>query len=134
MIYNDFSVVVANDIPIKLTPDQARVVQIEPTNMTPHYFIGIDRSDYRLDLCILAAKGKVLEQTSISTDPEAMLAWVRKIEGMLPAGARAALCIEQPCPGLLNFFKQFDFLVLYLINPLTLKRYREAFNPSRAIR
>ncbi len=100
--------------------------------MKPHYFIGIDRSDYRLDLCILDANGKILEQTAISSDPEAMLAWVRKIEGMLPAGARAALCIEQPCPGLLNFFKQFDFLVLYLINPLTLKRYREAFNTSRA--
>jgi transposase len=32
----------------------------------------------------------------------------------------------------LNFFVQFDFLVLHLINPLTLAHYREAFNTSRA--
>lgn len=100
--------------------------------MKPHFFIGIDRSDFRLDLCILAANGEILEQTFISTDPEAMLAWARKIEAMLPSGARAALCIEQPCPGLLNFFRQFEFLALHLINPLTLKHYREAFNTSRA--
>jgi len=100
--------------------------------MKPHFFIGIDRSDFRLDLCILSANGEILEQTSISTDPEAMLAWARKIEAMLPSGARAALCIEQPCPGLLNFFRQFEFLALHLINPLTLKHYREAFNTSRA--
>jgi transposase len=61
-----------------------------------------------------------------------MLAWARKIEAMLPAGAHAALCIEQPCPGLMNFFRQFEFLALHLINPLTLKHYREAFNTSRA--
>ena len=100
--------------------------------MKPHFFIGIDRSDFRLDLCILNANGEILEQSSISTDPEAMLAWARKIEAILPAGARAALCIEQPCPGLLNFFRQFGFLALHLINPLTLKHYREAFNTSRA--
>jgi transposase len=100
--------------------------------MNPHFFIGTDRSDFRLDLCLLNAAGEILEQSSISTAPEAMLAWARKIEAMLPDGARAALCIEQPCPGLLNFFCEFDFLILHLINPLTLKHYREAFNTSRA--
>lgn len=100
--------------------------------MKPHFFIGIDRSDFRLDLCILNAVGEILEQTSISTDPKAMLAWARKIQARLPDGAHAALCIEQPCPGLMNFFRQFEFLTLHLINPLTLKHYREAFNTSKA--
>jgi transposase len=100
--------------------------------MKPHFFIGIDRSDYRLDLCLLDSGGAVLEQTAISSDPEAMLAWARALQGRLPDGARVALCIEQPCPNLLHFFMQFDFLVLYLINPITLKCYREAFNTSRA--
>jgi hypothetical protein len=52
--------------------------------MKPHFFIGIDRSDYRLDLCLLDAAGAVLEQTAISSDPEAMLAWARALQGRPP--------------------------------------------------
>jgi transposase len=100
--------------------------------MTPHLFIGIDRSDLRLDLCVLNARGGILKKLALSTAPEDLLAWVREIQTMLPAGSHAAICIEQPCTGLLHFLSQFDFLVLHLINPVTLKRYREAFNVSRA--
>lgn len=100
--------------------------------MKPHLFIGIDRSDLRLDLCILADDGETLDQKAIATAPEVMQEWVREIQRLLPEGRRAALCIEQPCPGLLNFFSQFECFELYLINPITLNRYREAFNLSRA--
>ena len=100
--------------------------------MTPRYFIGIDRSDLRLDICVLDRSGSILCQQAIPTTPEDMLAWARQIEASLEPGQHAALCIEQPCSNLLNFFRQFDFLVLHLINPVMLKRYRDTFNIARA--
>jgi transposase len=48
------------------------------------------------------------------------------------AGQRIAVGLEQSRGPLLFALLQYDFLVLYPINPTTLAKYREAFSPSRA--
>lgn len=100
--------------------------------MKHHHFIGIDRSDASLDLCILDAAGETIDQTKTSSAPENLLPWVRDLENKLPPGCGIALCIEQPCQNLIHFFSQFDFLRLYLVNPAVIKKYRESLSASRA--
>lgn len=132
MFNNDSSVVVTNDIPIKPSPEQARVFPNYRIHMKHHRFIGIDRSDTSLDLCILDDKGECLGYSKISTAPEALLPWVCGLQSKLPDGSDICLCIEQPCQNLVHFFSQFDFLRLFLINPAVIKKYRESLSASRA--
>lgn len=100
--------------------------------MTHHLFIGIDRSDSHLDLCLLQTDGKVLKQHRIPSDPESLAPWVESIRELLPGDTTAALCIEQPCQNLVHFFGRFDHLRLFLVNPAMLKKYRESLSDSRA--
>lgn len=100
--------------------------------MKSQLFIGIDRSDAHLDICILDAHGSILRQLRVPTAPEALAPWAEEIRGQLGHGASAALCIEQPCQNLVNFFGRFDFLRLFLVNPAQLKKFRESLSASRA--
>ncbi|MES2921340.1 MAG: IS110 family transposase [Verrucomicrobiota bacterium] len=100
--------------------------------MDHHLFIGIDRSDQSIDIHLLDSQGRFLRQTAVLSAPESLAAWVDTVKEQLPPGTTAALCIEQPCINLTTFFSQYPFLTLYLINPVTLKKYREAFTPSKA--
>lgn len=100
--------------------------------MKHHSFIGIDRSDQTLDICHLNHAGETLVQKKISAAPEDLLPWLEELSAALPAEQTIALCIEQPCQNLVNFFSQFDFLTIYLVNPAVIKRYRESLSASRA--
>jgi transposase len=100
--------------------------------MNQHLFIGIDRSDATLDLCTLDTDGQIIKQSKIASAPEALLAWTQELQKQLPTGKVVALCIEQPCQNLINFFSQFDFITIYLANPAVIKKYRESLSASRA--
>lgn len=100
--------------------------------MKHQLFIGIDRSDSHLDLCVLDADGTILKQHRVPTAPETLAPWVGQLRRQLSDGATAALCIEQPCQNLVNFFGRFPFLSLFLVNPAMLKKYRESLSASRA--
>ena len=100
--------------------------------MKYHYFIGIDRSDQTIDFCQLSPTGKTLIQRKTNSAPECLLPWVEDLQKQLPSGAGIALCIEQPCQNLVNFFSQFPELDIYLANPAVIKKYRESLSASRA--
>lgn len=94
-------------------------------------FIGIDRSDRVIDATALDPSGAHVSHQQISTKPTALKEWLYAQRDAFPEGS-LAICIEQPCANLTAFLSQFDFVVLFLINPATLKRWREAFQVSRA--
>ena len=94
-------------------------------------FIGIDRSDRVIDATCLDPSGNHLGHQQVSTKPAALQEWLYAQRDAFPEGS-LAICIEQPCANLSAFFSRFDFVVLFLINPATLKRWREAFQVSRA--
>jgi transposase len=100
--------------------------------MNHSFFIGIDRSDQTIDFCQLDLNGEITQQQKIPSAPESLLSWVNDICNDLPAGQTLALCIEQPCQNLINFFSQFESLAIYLANPAVIKKYRESLSPSRA--
>ena len=46
--------------------------------------------------------------------------------------ARVAICLEQPAASLILFLEAYAWITLYAINPITLRKFRQAFATSRA--
>jgi hypothetical protein len=94
-------------------------------------FIGLDRSDARLDLCLQVADAGKLEHSTLDNTPEQITPWLEALRTRF-GGQPVALCLEQPAGGLLHHFLSYDFVVLYAINPMSLARHRETLVTSRA--
>ena len=94
-------------------------------------FIGLDRSDAKLDLCLCVPGTGELEHSSIDNTPEQIAPWLETLRKRF-AGQPVALCLEQPAGGLLHHFLSYDFVVLYAVNPMSLARHRETLVTSRA--
>ena len=106
---------------------------MDDNNNKPSYaaFIGIDRADKKIDVGLIDPDGNDLGHRTVSIKPKALKEWVHDIATRFPK-ERVAICIEQPCANLISFLSQFQFIDLYPINPISLKRWREAFTPSHA--
>ena len=93
--------------------------------------LGIDWADKKHDLCLFdAATGKKTKQVLPHT-PQAINEYFTNLRAHYP-GQQIAVGLEQSRGPLLFALLQFDFLVIYTINPTTLAKYRQAFTPSRA--
>ncbi len=100
--------------------------------MKYHYYIGIDRSDKTIDIRELSDEGKTLVEQKINSAPETLLPWILDLINQLPGDTNIAICIEQPCQNLVNFFSQFPEVDIYLENPHVIKKFRESLSASRA--
>lgn len=105
--------------------------------------VGIDRSDRHLDLCWQLIGEEPVRHITLPNTPERVQAWFYELRlqcgGKQECGGeqvgnepRIAVCFEQPAPALVNLLTGIPGLTVYPLNPLTLARYREAFNTSRA--
>jgi len=93
--------------------------------------LGIDWADKKHDLCLFdRATGKKTKQVLPHT-PQAISEYFTSLRARYP-GQQVAVGLEQSRGPLLFALLQFDFLVIYPINPTTLAKYRQAFSPSRA--
>jgi transposase len=93
--------------------------------------IAIDWADAQHDLCLLDASTNKQEHFGLKHTPEALEAWATALRTRF-AGQQSAVCLAQSRGPLIDALLQYDFLVLYPINPATLAKYRQAFSPSRA--
>ena len=94
-------------------------------------YLGIDWADKKHDLCLVdTATGKQTKQVLPHT-PQAIADYFTNLGSRYP-GQQIAVGLEQSRGPLLFALLQYDFLVLYPLNPTTLAKYREAFSPSRA--
>jgi transposase len=94
-------------------------------------YLGIDWADKKHDLCLLDVATGKKTRLVIQHTPAAIAEYFTSLRGRYP-GQRIAVGLEQARGPLLFALLQYDFLVLYPINPTTLAKYREAFSPSRA--
>jgi len=94
-------------------------------------FVGLDRSDQELDLCLYVPHSKEPEFSVIDNTPEQLAPWLESLSTRFQ-GAKVALCLEQPAGGLLYHFLHCDWLVVYAVNPMSLTRHRETLVTSRA--
>jgi transposase len=94
-------------------------------------FIGIDWADAKQDGCLQAAGSAKRACFPLEHTPEAIDAWVTSLRTRFHSQP-VAICLARNKGPLVFALRQYDFLVLCPIHPVTLARYREAFTPSRA--
>jgi transposase len=91
-------------------------------------WIGWDWADQHHDLFLEDAAGKT-ERIRLSNQPEKLHAWFKEL-GQRFQQRPVALCLEACRSALLPILLEYSFLQLYLINPKSLTRFRQAVRPS----
>ncbi|WP_225931360.1 IS110 family transposase [Leptolyngbya sp. 7M] len=93
--------------------------------------IGLDWASKKHDVALQPSNSDVVELSVLPHTPEAIHAWVAQLRDRFE-GQPVALCTEQKQGALIYALCQYDFIVLYPVNPQTVAKYRRAFTPSRA--
>jgi hypothetical protein len=94
-------------------------------------FVGIDWAEAKHAVCLQAAHSAKREGLTREHTPEAIEAWVSTLR-IRCNGPPVAICLALNTGPLISALRQYDFLVLFPIHPLTRARYRDAFTPRRA--
>ncbi len=93
-------------------------------------YVGIDWADSKHDVCICPSDSDTREFGVILHHPEAIDAWVKGLYQQY--GGPIAVAIELSKGPIVYALQKYDFIDLFPINPSTLAKYREAFQPSKA--
>src|SRR5499426_4315359 len=94
-------------------------------------FVGLDWADAKHAICLQAAGTVQREFLSLEHRPEAVHTWVQTLRTRFN-GQPVAVCLELNKGPIVSALRNYDCLVLFPVNPLTVAKYREAFTPSRA--
>src|SRR5215510_13173631 len=94
-------------------------------------FVGLDWADAKHDVCVQAAGTERREFGILEHSPEAIDIWVQTLRTRFN-GQPVAVCLELNKGPIVSALRNYDFLVLFPVNPFTVAKYREAFTPSRA--
>ena len=94
-------------------------------------FVGIDWSDEKHDICLLADGASQPEASVIASTPEAIQDWVQRLQKRF-GNRPVAICLEQSRGPLIYALMEYAFITLFPINPNQSAKYREAFAPSGA--
>ena len=93
--------------------------------------IGIDWADAKHDLCLQAEGCERRESSTLEHTPEAISVWANSLRRRF-GGKPVAICLELNKGPLVYALSEYDFVVLFPVNPLTVARFREAFATSGA--
>jgi len=91
--------------------------------------IAIDWADRQHAVCLYDQRTGKREESVVKQTPESLQQWVLSLRARF-AGQPLAVCTEQSRGPLIYALLQYDFLVLYPVNPATLAKYRQAFSPA----
>ena len=93
--------------------------------------VGLDWAEAQHDVCFHVPGTARRECLRFAHRPEAIDAWVQTLRTRF-SGRPVAVCLELKKGPMVSALRNYDFLVLFPVNPLTVARYREACTPSRA--
>ena len=93
-------------------------------------FIGIDWADAKHDICIQSAEGDEREFDVIPHQVERIDEWAHTMRQRF--GSPIAVAVELSKGPIVYALQKHDCFVIFPVNPTTLAKYREAFQPSRA--
>lgn len=97
--------------------------------------LGIDWADQSHEISLQrgSAPGAAaaVERHQLPHTPEAIRAWMGELRARFPAGA-VGVAIETSRGPLIHALLDYDWVVLYPVNPRSLARFRETFTPSGA--
>ena len=93
-------------------------------------YVGIDWADSKHDVCIQPKNSDTREFGVIRHRAEAIDAWVKDLHQRY--GGCIAMAVELSKGPIVSALQKYDFIDIFPVNPSTLAKYREAFQPSRA--
>jgi transposase len=93
-------------------------------------YVGIDWADKKHDVCICPRDSDTREFDVICHRAEAIDAWVKDLHQRY--GGRIAIAVELSKGPIVSALQKYEFIDLFPVNPSTLAKYREAFQPSKA--
>jgi len=94
-------------------------------------FVGIDWGDKQHDICLWVPGHERRERVVLEHRPRSIQAWAEQLRTRF-GGARVAVSLELSQGPLVSALLEYEFLVLYPVQPSTVANYRRAFTPSRA--
>ena len=93
-------------------------------------FVGIDWADTKHDVCIQGAGSLQREFAVVPHKIDEIDEWAQSLHKRFPRSI--AIALELSKGPIVYALQKYDYFVIFPINPSTLARYREAFQPSRA--
>jgi len=94
-------------------------------------FIGIDWADRKHDVCLQVPGASTPEVSVLEHRPRVIDAWARALRERF-GGRPIAVCLELAQGPIVSALLEYDFFVIFPVNPSTLAKYRRAFVPSGA--
>jgi transposase len=94
-------------------------------------FIGIDWADRKHDVCLQVPGATTAEASVLEHRPTVIDAWARHLRERF-GGRPIAVCLELAQGPIVSALLEYDFFVIFPVNPSTLAKYRRAFVPSGA--
>lgn len=91
--------------------------------------LGFDWADKKHDYALYNSITQKKEIGVVSHKPEEFKQWMKNLRKRFPDG-RFEVSVELTRGPLVNILREFDFIDIYPINPVSSKRFREAFYPS----
>lgn len=91
--------------------------------------VGIDWADKKHDYCYVDPSTGQTRQGIFKSDPVSAHDWVTQLRNLHPEG-RIEMCLELSRGPLVEILKEYDFIDIYPLNPITANRYRESLYPS----
>ena len=105
---------------------------MDPTSMMPlAAMIGLDWGDERHDVALQATDAATVETCRLDHSPGAIAAWLAALAHRFK-GAQIGVAIETSRGAIVHALLEASFVVIYPINPRSLRRFREAFSPNGA--
>ena len=92
-------------------------------------YIGLDWGDQHHAVQLQAVAGGPVERLKLEQRPDVLHAWAAQLRQRF-GGRPVGIAIEQCKGAVIHALMQYEFLVLYPVNPKALARYREVFAPS----
>lgn len=92
--------------------------------------VGIDWADKKHDICVQAQNAATREFCQLSHKVNDIDEWAQSMRQRY--GAPIAVALELSRGPIVSALQKYDCFVIYPINPTTLAKYRQAFNPSGA--
>lgn len=93
--------------------------------------IGIDWADQHHDIALHVTATGAVEEQRLPHTPAALTTWLAQLEQRF-RGQRVGIAVETSRGPLVHALLDAPFVVLYPVNPRSLRRFREAFSPSGA--
>lgn len=93
--------------------------------------VGLDWEQTAHALCLWPTGAASPEASRLPHTPAAIAAWAADLRARF-GGQPIAVCLEQSRGSLVSVLRQYDFLVLFPLNPKQLADYRSAVAPSGA--